>query len=119
VESAANLGHVCIVSNPKVTVSDFVDVLRDGFNRHNVPTSVVTPEAARSCDVILTYTALRSWDVTTYLSHAELRLWRSGIEIGSADYHLKGKGGFSLNKWGSTKEKMDPVIDQLLGAQAS
>jgi len=114
VESVGNLKNVCIENNPKVTVTDFIDVLRDGFNRHNVPTTVVDAAGAKSCEVTLTYTALRSWDFKSYISHAELRLWRNGTQIGSADYHLKGKGGFSLNKWGSTKEKLDPVIDQLL-----
>jgi len=111
----ANLQQVCIINNPKVTVSDFISVLRDGFARHNIATSVVEESQSQSCDVTLTYTALRSWDFKPYVSHAELRLWRDGKQIGSADYHLNGKGGLSLTKWGSTKEKMDPVIDELLG----
>ncbi len=117
VAPSAGLQSVCIVNNPKVTVSDFVSVLQDGFSRHNIATTVVQPSQAQSCDVTLTYTALRSWDFKTYISHAGLRLWRNGSQIGSADYHLKGKGGLSLTKWGSTKEKMDPVIDQLLGGR--
>lgn len=117
VESTANLQRVCIVNNPKVIVSDFISVLQDGFDRHNIATSVVESSEATSCDVTLTYTALRSWDFKPYISHAELRLWRDGKQIGAADYHLKGKGGFALTKWGSTKEKMDPVIDQLLASK--
>lgn len=114
VAPSENLQEVCIVDNPKVTVTDFVSVLQDGFSRNNVDTRVVSASQANTCDVTLTYTALRSWDITTYISHAELRLWRGGRQIGSADYHLNGKGGLSLTKWGSTKDKMDPVIDQLL-----
>jgi hypothetical protein len=114
VDQSANLQQVCIVNNSKVIVDDFVPVLRDGFDRHGIGTSVVDQAEAKSCDVTLTYTALRSWDFKPYLSHAELRLWRDGKQIGSADYHLNGKGGFSLAKWASTKSKMDPVIDQLL-----
>ena len=118
VDNVASLQNVCIVRNPQVTVSDFISVLQDGFNRHNVATTVVEQNQANTCDVTLTYTALRSWDFKTYISHAELRLWRAGRQIGSADYHLKGKGGFALTKWGSTKEKIDPVIDQLLTGKA-
>jgi len=117
VAPTADLQSVRIINNPKVTVSDFISVLQDGFNRHDIATSVVEQSQAQSCDVTLTHTALRSWDFKPYISHAELRLWRGGKQIGSADYHLKGKGGLSLTKWGSTKEKMDPVIDQLLGSQ--
>ncbi len=108
------LGTVCIVTNPKVLVDDFVDVIRDGFDRNGIPTSVVATQSAPGCHTTLTYTALRSWDMATYLSHAELRLWQGGRQIASAEYHLRGKGGFALTKWQGTKTKMDPVIDQLL-----
>jgi hypothetical protein len=117
VENRAALQKVCIVQNSKVTVSDFVSVLQDGFSRHDIATAVVEPAQAGTCDATLTYTALRSWDFKPYISHAELRLWQGGKQIGSADYHLNGKGGFALTKWGSTREKMDPVIDQLLGGK--
>lgn len=108
------LQTVCIVENPKVTVPDFVAILRDGLSRHDIVTSVVSNDNASSCPVTLTYTALRSWDFSTYVSHAELRLWSNGKQIGSADYHLRNKGGLALTKWASTKSKMDPVIDQLI-----
>ena len=115
--SANQIQSVCIVDNPKVIVSDFVAIIRDGFNRHGIATSVVDEARSQSCNVTLTYTALRSWDLKPYLSHAEIRLWRDGKQIGSADYHLKGGGGFDLGKWRGTKAKMDPVIDKLLAGQ--
>jgi len=108
--------QVCIVNNPKVIVEGFVDVVRDGFSRHGLPTKLVNEDAASTCDVTLTYTALRSWDLAPYLSHAELRLWKGGMQIGSAEYHLRGKGGYSLTKWKGVKSKMDPVVDQLLAS---
>jgi len=117
VAASVQLHNVCIVNNPKVIVSDFVPVLRDGFARHHIATSVVDQSQAQSCVVTVTYTALRSWDFKPYLSHAELRLWRGGMQIGFAEYHLNGKGGYDLGKWRGTKSKMDPVIDQLLATQ--
>jgi hypothetical protein len=113
-DASAPIKQVCIVENPRVEVSDFVDVMRDGFDRHGMASSVVTAEAAKTCDVTLTYTALRKWDLAPYLAHAELRLWRDGRQIGSATYHLNGGGGLSLAKWEGTRTKMDPVMDQLL-----
>ena len=83
VDAAASFRQVCIVENSKVEVSDFLDVLRDGFDRHGIASSVVNLEGAKACDVTLTYTALRTWDLAPYLSHAELRLWRDGRQIGS------------------------------------
>ena len=114
IESAAGMKHVCIENNPKVIVSDFAPVVRDGFARHGISTETFSDEPPANCEFVLRYTALRSWDVTPYLSHAELHLLRKGEEVANAEYHLKGKGGYSPKKWQSTKTKMDPVIDELL-----
>jgi hypothetical protein len=32
--------HVCIQENPKVWVSDFLPVLKDGFTRHGIATTI-------------------------------------------------------------------------------
>ena len=117
VASNIQLHDVCIVNNPRVIVSDFVPVLRDGFSRHNIATTVVDESKAGACVVTLTYTAHLHWDMKPYLTHAELRLWRDGKQIGFAEYHLNGNGGLDLGKWRHTKTKMDPVIDQLLASQ--
>lgn len=113
-DRAANLKHICIKENPKVIVSDFLTVLRDGFDRHNISSEVFSGEIPDGCEYVCTYTALQSWDFTTYLSHAELRLESKGRKVAYAEYHLNGKGGLSLMKWQGTKTKMDPVIDELL-----
>jgi hypothetical protein len=114
VDRALEIQRVCIQDNPRVQVSDFVTVLRDGFDRHGIATEVISGTPGPKCNAVLTYTALRSWDVGTYLSHAELRLERDGRQLAYAEYHLRGKGGYSLMKWQGTKTKMDPVIDELL-----
>lgn len=114
VESSALLKRICIQENPKVLVTDFVTVVRDGFDRHGIASEVVGGVVNPNCDSLLTYTALRAWDFASYLRHAELRLERDGRQIGYAEYHLNGGGGFDLTKWAGTKSKMDPVIDELL-----
>jgi len=116
VDPAIRLKHVCIQDNPKVLVQDFLPVLRDGLDRHGVSSEVYAGTAPAHCEFILTYTALRSWDFAPYLSHAELRLETQGRQIAYAEYHLRGKGGYSLMKWQGTRSKMDPVIDELLRA---
>ena len=116
VASTVQLHDVRIVSNPRVIVSDFVPVMRDGFSRHNIATTVVDESGSRGCPVMLTYTANLHWDLMPYLTHAELRLWEGGKQIGFAQYHLNG--GFDVGKWRGTKAKMDPVIDQLLASQS-
>jgi hypothetical protein len=103
---------VCIEENPKVLVSDLIQVLEDGFQRHNINTLVYQNKAPDRCQYTLRYTALRAWDLAPFLRHAELRLRRGNETIASATYDHSG--GFALNKWASTGEKLNPVIDELL-----
>lgn len=112
VTSTVSMQRVCIQDNPKVQVSDFVKVIREGFDRHGISTEIFYGQKPAKCQYVLTYTALRSWDFSPYMTHAELRIEQDGRHIGSAEYHHKG--GFALNKWAGTRSKMDPVIDELL-----
>lgn len=112
--SSLEIKHLYIRDNPKVIVTDFVDVMRDGFARHGIASEVIPADQPAPGKYVVTYTALRSWDFAPYLSVAAIRIEKDGVQIASADYHLRGKGGYSLMKWQGTKAKMDPVIDQLL-----
>lgn len=114
VDASLPIKYVCIENNPKVEVQDFIPVVRDGFDRHGIATEVYFTNKPDKCEYTLTYTAYRKWDFSPYLSHAELRLEKDGHQVGYAEYHLNGGGGLSLTKWASTKDKMDPVIDELL-----
>lgn len=106
---------ICIVENENVIVPNFLAVVRSGFDRHNIGSKVFKNRPPSSCNVVLTYTALRSWDLTPYLSHAELWLRDSdGNRLAYAEYHLRGGGGLALNKWASVESKMNPVMDKLL-----
>jgi len=112
-DPATGMRHLCIQDNPRVTVPGFVEVLRDGIERNGLSSEMYEGQKPAHCEFILTYTALRSWDLGTYLSHAELRIERNGRQLASAQYHLRGKGGFSLTKWQGVETKMNPVIDEL------
>jgi len=114
ISSKYKMSHVCIENNPRVIVGGFVKVIKDRFDYHGIDTERYTPPKPKHCTFKLTYTALRSWDFTPYLSHAEMRLYKQNERIGYAEYHLIGKGGFDLSKWKSVKSKMTPVIDKLL-----
>lgn len=118
VPKTVKIDRLCIRDNPKVIVEDFVSVMRDGFARHGIPSEVIPEYAKANRKFVVTYTALRSWDFVPYLSHAEIRIEKDGFPVAAAEYHLRGKGGYSMLKWQGTRTKMDPVIDQLLGGVA-
>lgn len=106
---------ICIEENPKVIVGDFLNVVRNRIEYHGIDTAVYTSNIPEGCEYTMEYTALKNWDMGTYMHHAELRLEKNGKRVGYAEYHLNGKGGLSLMKWQGTKTKMDPVVDRLLG----
>jgi hypothetical protein len=137
-EASYNVKHVCIKENPKVIVDDFLPVITDGLKRHNITSEFIALTNADkakiqeeetslpdqyymdmtpvpdSCDFNLTYTARRSWDFVTYLTSADIAISDNKSRIAHANYHLRGKGGFSLLKWQGVKTKIDPVMDELL-----
>jgi hypothetical protein len=114
-DSRFKLVHVCIQENPKVIISDFLPVVRAGFDRHGLSTEVYRTDLVPSqCEYTLTYTARQSWDFSPYLSTAQLELRRGTEVVSRGDYHLRGKGGFSLMKWQGTQAKIGPVIDEML-----
>jgi hypothetical protein len=119
VDTSVKASHICIKENPRVWVSDFVRVLRDGFGRHGISTEVFSGTPPARCEYVLSYTALQLWDFAPYLSHAELRIEKGGRQVAYAEYHLRGKGGLSLMKWQGTRAKMDPLIDELLKSKGS
>ena len=114
VDPALNVQHVCIQENKAVIIDDFVQYLQDDFARYGITTEVIGNQRPRHCEYVLSYTARRSWDITPYMSTADLTLTRGGQRVGSANYYLKGKGGFALTKFASTESKLDNVVDQLL-----
>ena len=114
VDPALNVQHVCIQENTAVIIDDFVEYLQDDFARYGITTEVIGNQRPRHCEYVLSYTARRSWDMTPYMSTADLTLTRNGQRIANANYYLKGKGGFALSKYASTESKLDNVVDQLL-----
>ncbi|MDF7827083.1 Sbal_3080 family lipoprotein [Pontiellaceae bacterium B12227] len=107
--------RVAIKENEQVIVADFLDVIEDQFEEHGITTVVYQNKVPANCQATLSYSALQTWDIATYLSHAEITLRdMEGKRIAHATYHLNGKGGLDLTKWKSVESKMEPVIDELL-----
>lgn len=108
------IDHICIQENPRVQVGDFVAVMQEGFQKHGITSQLVKESVPARCSYTSTYTARRKWDMAMYMADAQIDILHDGRQIASANYHLKGGGGLSLNKWQGTREKILPVIDQLL-----
>ena len=109
-----NLKEISIKEIPKVIVEDYLPLVEKAFNDRGIKTLHFNDSQEAPTPYILTYTALRTWDFVTYLSHAELKLEKNGKTIGSAVYHLNGGGGLSMMKWQGVETKMTPVLNEFL-----
>lgn len=117
VSSDLKIRHLCIQANSKADDALFLQVLRDGFERHGISTEVYSTTKPSSCDYIVTYEAVNRWELTPglYLRDAQIRIEKDGRYVASASFHA-GEG-FVASKWQSTKVKIDPLIDAMLAAQ--
>lgn len=109
-----NATSVCIEKNPRVIRSDFLPVLERGFQNHGISTVVFTTDKPDNCELVVTYTATQTWDMAMVLADAEIWIHKSGKQVAYGNYHLRGKGGFSLMKWQGSEKKILPLLDQLL-----
>lgn len=101
---------VCIKTNPKVAVSDFTEVLVEGFRRSGIKAKVVSESAKTTGEYTVTYVAYRRWDLAPYLQDATIDIYKNDERIAHGNYWQ----GFSFLKWRGTASKMNPVIDQML-----
>jgi hypothetical protein len=106
--------EVLVRENPKVSMGGFLPYVRKSFESRGIATRVIKETDAAGDAHVVTYTALRSWDLTTYLSSAEFWVHHRSDLVGHAEYHLRGKGGFALTKFQHVETKLDPVFDELL-----
>jgi hypothetical protein len=113
VDKKHNMQYVCIVNNPKVIVKDYIPVVEDIFHEHGIATDIYDKDKIPAyCNVKMKYTVLRKWDLAPFISYANVDLFKNGVQIGYAEY--SNKGGFDFGKWGSSKEKITPILEKLL-----
>lgn len=111
---APGVKEVLIRENPKVSMDGFLPYVIKNFESRSIATRVVKESDPAGDAYVVTYTALRSWDLTTYLSSAEFWVHHRSDLVGHAEYHLRGKGGLALTKFQHVETKLDPVFAELL-----
>jgi hypothetical protein len=114
-----SIKEVYIIENPKVAVDDFLEVLTSGFENHGIGVRVGSEDGAPNHGYVVRYVAYRKWDLKPYMTDASIDVSRDGLHIAHADYHLVNGGGLDLGKFAGTHSKIDPIINQLLGGEAT
>lgn len=67
------------------------------------------------CPIVTTYTGRWSWDLALYMSYAEIKVYESGRQVGSASYDSRWGGG-RLDKFVDAENKISEMTDQLFSA---
>lgn len=106
--------QMCVVEDPRV-FEEFLPAYRTALERKGFSVTILKPGSpVTSCPLTSTYTALRSWDFVTYMSHAVIVVYRNGTKAGEALYDAPGST-LSMNPriYDSTESKVDTMVEQL------
>src|SRR4030042_6730805 len=83
VNATLDIKHVCIMDGQQMCFDgQMLGVIRDGFERRGITTEVYVGNLPSQCEYNLSYMCERTWDLGTYMNHAELRLYRGNAQIG-------------------------------------
>lgn len=109
--------ELCIIEDPKVRQS-FLDEYRRALDVMGVRTKLLPAGSSiRDCPVVSTYMARWSWDLTIYMTFAEIKVYEGGNLAGSAVYDSRS-GGARLDKWKDAEKKIQELVSELFGTHA-
>lgn len=104
---------LCVIENKEVR-EGFLPELQSVLHEKGVKHSVVDAGYARShCEWTLTYVARWSWDLTIYMSYAEINVFKDGALDGRAVYDSTG-GGMNFSKFIDAEPKIRELVDELI-----
>ncbi|MGE0174592.1 MAG: Sbal_3080 family lipoprotein [Oligoflexales bacterium] len=115
------ISEICIEMNEKVIVTDFLPVIEKALALREIKSRVYKGEIPQDCEYTLHYVALRKWDLSPFLSEADIRIHRKGELIASGHYEIDN--GLNFDKYEGTETKMTPVFQKIfqdnIGCQQS
>ncbi len=112
----ANLKGVVVVDNPKVRDGHFVPVLERAFVERGFRVRHGAAADAAGDEAVVTYSALRSWDIVPYLTDADVVISKNGVQKASGHYHHNGRNwSFDVfTKWRGDGNKLADLYDKML-----
>lgn len=113
-EVPCRVAQACIERNPASPV-DLSALLAEGFRRNGVATTIADVARTRDHEFVVRYVASTKWDFVDFLADVKVDVFRRNQRVGGLRYLLPdSSGGLSWSKFDSDKEKLDPMIDQML-----
>lgn len=103
---------ICIIEHP-ATRTTFREAYQRALQNKGFAVQIIPEGSSYSaCPLTTTYIARWSWDLTIYMSYAEIRVFQDGRDAGSALYDAR-MGGGRLDKWIDAEAKVIEMVGQL------
>lgn len=110
--------EICIKENPAVR-EGFLPELRNALQQKGFSVTMLDESAnTADCPTVVTYTARWSWDLTIYMSYAEIAVYQGGKPTGKALYDATSGGG-RLDKFIDAEPKIRELVDELFPGESS
>jgi len=110
--------EICIIENTDVR-EGFLKEFKSALSNRNVPHRVVKPSnVPTSCEWTAKYVAKWSWDLSLYMSYAEIKIYHKGQLDGEAVYDSTG-GSANTAKFIDAEPKIRELVDQLIQIKLS
>jgi hypothetical protein len=103
---------ICIIEHP-ATRATFLEAFQRQLEARGFAVRVVPAGSGyNACPLTTTYVARWSWDITIYMSFAQIRVFQNGQEAGSAIYDAT-MAGARLDKWVDADAKVGEMVAEL------
>lgn len=115
-DPAIKIKKLTIIKNPKVTIPDFIEVLKDSFQLQEISCDVVEYESVANSRYILLYSARRSWDLKTFLRNADLKIYDKSKKpkelLSYGTFYVTNSLNFS--KFNPDRNKIFPLVNEMI-----
>jgi hypothetical protein len=112
VELGVPIRKVYVLENDEVLMEGLLGELLQQIRDNGIDAETYTGRRPVDAKHHVTYTANWAWDMAMYLTYFHITLYEGDRVIGEADYDAK-HGGANMGKFGKTKEKIRPLLQEL------
>lgn len=105
--------ELCIIENPDVR-KGFLEEYKAALSSKGVSYQVVSENSVpASCEWTSTYIARWTWDLSLYMSYAEIKIFHNGSLDGEAKYDST-RGGANMSKFIDAEPKIRELVNELM-----
>lgn len=105
--------QICIQQNDQVDPSkEYLNIINNRFIENGIKTEIYQQQKPKQCKYSLTYNIQQKWDVTSFISQADLYLFDDGLQVHTTRFKVNST--FELDKWSGAKSKLEKLVDDII-----